>query len=128
MGDKFASRHGQKGMMSFLWPTENMPFTESGMVPDIIFNPHGFPSRMTVGTFRIFIRLNFFCTPFAFSLGMMIEFLAGKSAALHGLRHDATPFVFSEEKPAVKYFGELLIKGKITNVYIYFYKIFRIFF
>uniref|UniRef100_A0A915KBH9 DNA-directed RNA polymerase n=1 Tax=Romanomermis culicivorax TaxID=13658 RepID=A0A915KBH9_ROMCU len=91
MGDKFASRHGQKGMMSFLWPSENMPFSETGMVPDIIFNPHGFPSRMTVG--------------------MMIEFMAGKSAALHGLRHDATPFVFSEDKPAVKYFGDLLTKA-----------------
>ncbi|CDW60202.1 DNA directed RNA polymerase I subunit RPA2 [Trichuris trichiura] len=91
VGDKFASRHGQKGINSFLWPLENMPFAESGLVPDIIFNPHGFPSRMTVG--------------------MMIESMAGKAASLHGTKLDSTPFNYNERNPAVKYFGDLLTKA-----------------
>ncbi|CAJ0944309.1 unnamed protein product, partial [Mesorhabditis belari] len=91
IGDKFASRHGQKGINSFLWPVESLPFSESGMVPDIIFNPHGFPSRMTIG--------------------MMIESMAGKGASMQGTNYDASPFVFSEENTAINHFGSLLQKS-----------------
>ncbi|XP_064213291.1 DNA-directed RNA polymerase I subunit RPA2 [Tribolium castaneum] len=91
VGDKFASRAGQKGICSQKWPMEDLPFTETGLVPDIVFNPHGFPSRMTIA--------------------MMIEVMAGKSAALHGLVHDATPFKFTEEDTAIDYFGRLLEAG-----------------
>lgn len=88
MGDKFASRAGQKGICSQTVPAEDLPFTETGLVPDIIFNPHGFPSRMTIA--------------------MMIEMMAGKSAAVHGVVHDATPFRFTEDRTAIDYFGKLL--------------------
>ena len=46
---------------------------------------------------------------------MMIESLAGKSATLHGLTHDATPFIFSEDQPAYSFYGELLHRGKLPK-------------
>ncbi|KAF1942451.1 beta and beta-prime subunits of DNA dependent RNA-polymerase [Clathrospora elynae] len=91
IGDKFSSRHGQKGVLSQKWPTTDMPFSESGIQPDVIINPHAFPSRMTIG--------------------MFVESLAGKSGALHGIAQDSTPFKFDEQNTAVDHFGHQLMKA-----------------
>lgn len=91
IGDKFSSRHGQKGVCSQKYPAIDMPFSESGMQPDVIINPHAFPSRMTIG--------------------MFVESIAAKAGALHGYAQDATPFSFSEDDTPVDYFGEQLRKA-----------------
>ncbi|MDP4039224.1 MAG: DNA-directed RNA polymerase subunit B'' [Candidatus Pacearchaeota archaeon] len=71
-GDKFSTPHGQKGVVGMLADPKDVPFTSRGVKPDLIFNPHGLPKRMT--------------------MGYMIEVLAGKVGAIRGKFIDGTPF------------------------------------
>ncbi|HUT06860.1 MAG TPA: DNA-directed RNA polymerase subunit B [Nitrosopumilaceae archaeon] len=101
IGDKFASRHGQKGVLGILAKAEDLPYTAEGVSPDVLINPHAFPSRMTVG--------------------MMMESICGKAGALRGSQFDGSAFVgekIEEVKPVLdaagfKYSGkEIMYDGR----------------
>jgi DNA-directed RNA polymerase subunit B len=78
LGDKFASRHGQKSVIGLIMAQENMPFSSSGLTPDIILNPHSTPTRQAIGQF--------------------LEVLAAKTSALSGKKINASAFSKLTEK------------------------------
>lgn len=112
LGDKFSSRHGQKGVVGLISPQEDMPFNDQGICPDIIMNPHGFPSRMTVGK--------------------MMELLSGKAGVLSGNLQYGTAFGGSKVEDMAEilvskgfsYTGKDYLTSGITGEALQFYVFF----
>ena len=93
IGDKFASRAGQKGTIGIVLEEADMPTTADGIRPDIIVNPHAFPSRMTIGH--------------------LVESLIGKVCAVYGGFGDSTAFL--NKGPKDKIFGDLLTRQGFSS-------------
>lgn len=93
IGDKFASRCGQKGTVGLIIPEKDMPFTADGVRPDLIVNPHAFPSRMTIGQF--------------------VETIMAKACVVYGAFGDCTAFVNLGNKQAT--FGRMLQKENYSS-------------
>jgi DNA-directed RNA polymerase II subunit RPB2 len=93
IGDKFASRCGQKGTVGLIIPEKDMPFTADGVRPDLIVNPHAFPSRMTIGQF--------------------VETIMAKACVVYGAFGDCTAFVNLGNKQAT--FGSMLQKENYSS-------------
>lgn len=93
IGDKFASRCGQKGTVGLIIPEKDMPFTADGVRPDLIVNPHAFPSRMTIGQF--------------------VETIMAKACVVYGAFGDCTAFVNMGNKHAT--FGSMLQKENYSS-------------
>lgn len=104
LGDKFCSRMAQKGVVGMILPAESMPYTKDGIIPDIIINPHAFPTRMTIG--------------------QMMECVFAKLAVCEGTRGDGTIFipldmnavgVKLEEHGYEKHGNEIMYDGRSGN-------------